>query len=183
MKQIKETTREYKQRYYQKNKDKYTKRHFEYRNSHHGKIIQILTNINSRCYNPKTSSFKYYGAKGIENYLSYNDLDYLWERDKAGALKCPSIDRLYSDKDYTLENCQFIELVENCAKDKRKSVIQMTLDGKIVKEWDSMMEAEKIGKFSAGNISLCCLGKRKTHKGYMWEFNNETKIEKEEDDG
>lgn len=52
---------------------------------------------------------------------------------------------------------------------KRKKVYQYTLDNQLVKVWESARETNKDG-FSYKNISQCCNGKRKTHKGYKWSF-------------
>ncbi len=38
---------------------------------------------------------------------------WLWIRDKAGKMKRPSIDRINSGGNYTLNNCRFIELSAN----------------------------------------------------------------------
>lgn len=35
--------------------------------------------------------------------------------------------------------------------------------------FDSMADAKRIG-YNAGNISACCRGERKKHKGYKWKF-------------
>ena len=50
-----------------------------------------------------------------------------------------------------------------------KPVYQYTLDGKLVKIWDSASEAGRNG-FCQVNITQCCNGKRKTHKGYIWSY-------------
>lgn len=50
-----------------------------------------------------------------------------------------------------------------------KPVYQYTIDGKLVKIWDSAMECGRNG-FNQSNISACCLGKRKTHKGHIWSY-------------
>ncbi len=50
-----------------------------------------------------------------------------------------------------------------------RPVLQYTLEGKLVKEWSSMMEAERNG-FPHGNVSPCCAGKRKSAYGYIWKF-------------
>jgi group I intron endonuclease len=49
-------------------------------------------------------------------------------------------------------------------------VNQFTLDGELVKTWDSMTVAQNIGGFHKGNISRCCKGERKTHAGFRWEY-------------
>ena len=50
-----------------------------------------------------------------------------------------------------------------------KRVLQFTIDGKLVKEWESLAEAGRNG-FNFKNISLCCKGKRKTHGGFIWKY-------------
>jgi len=79
-------------------------------------LRDLLCLIKQRCNYPKDKKYKYYGGKGIKNYLSYENLCFLWERDKAIKMKHPSIDRIDSNKDYTLENCQFIEMAINRIK-------------------------------------------------------------------
>lgn len=56
---------------------------------------------------------------------------------------------------------------------KSKKVSQYTLDGELVKIWDSAAEAGRNG-FIQSKVSLCCLGKRKTHKNFIWRYYNET---------
>ena len=51
-----------------------------------------------------------------------------------------------------------------------KPVLQYTMDGKFVKEWPSTMQAEREGGFNNRQISACCRGKRKTHKGFIWKY-------------
>jgi len=48
-----------------------------------------------------------------------------------------------------------------------KKVLQLTLDGVLVREWESVNECHRNG-FDKGHVSACCLGKSKTHKGYRW---------------
>lgn len=47
-------------------------------------------------------------------------------------------------------------------------VLQLTLDGELVKEWPSMAEAERQTGISHTNISNCCNGKRKQTNGFKW---------------
>lgn len=54
---------------------------------------------------------------------------------------------------------------ERCSK----KVLQLTLDGIIVREWASVNECGRNG-FSIGNVAACCNGKLKTHKGYRWMY-------------
>ena len=83
--------------------------------------INTLININQRCNNPKVQAYKYYGKKGIKNYLSLKEIKFLWFRDKAYLMKQPSIDRENNNADYTLDNCKFIELSINVSKRSYKN--------------------------------------------------------------
>lgn len=72
--------------------------------------------ICQRTDNPKSPGYKYYGGRGIKNFLTINDLKYLWNRDKSDKMKRPSIDRIDPDGNYTLKNCRYIEFNENSRK-------------------------------------------------------------------
>ena len=52
---------------------------------------------------------------------------------------------------------------------RSKKVLQLTLSGDLIREWPSTQECERNG-FSSGNISQCCNGERKSHKGFKWEY-------------
>ena len=54
-----------------------------------------------------------------------------------------------------------------------RPILQYTKTGELVKEWPSMMEAERNG-FCHGNVSPCCLGKRKSAYGYLWRYKDTT---------
>ena len=63
--------------------------------------------------------------------------------------------------------------------DNKKQVVQLTLDKKLIKEFDSMHEAERHTGISFKHISLCCLSKCKTAKGYIWMFKEDYIMNKE----
>ena len=52
---------------------------------------------------------------------------------------------------------------------KSKKVFQYTLDGKLVKVWESTMDCDRNG-YCSPKVSSCCRGLRKTHKGYKWSY-------------
>ena len=51
----------------------------------------------------------------------------------------------------------------------RKRVLQYTLDGEFVREWESTAECGRNG-FDQSCVCLCCNGKRKTYKGFLWMY-------------
>lgn len=67
------------------------------------------------------------------------------------------------------ENCNYGTHNERIAKALSKPILQLTLDGHLIREWDSMSECGRNGFFHSA-ISLCCRGKQKTHKGFRWEY-------------
>ena len=50
-----------------------------------------------------------------------------------------------------------------------KKVYQYTLSGILVREWPSTQECSRNG-FIQGEVSNCCRGKCKTHKGFIWSY-------------
>jgi len=87
--------------------------------------------------------------------------------------------------DNRLENLEIVTSKENCnygtrnerlskinTKNKAiwcKGVIQKDKDGNIIARYDSRLEAERKTGFGNREIGRVCNGKRKTHKGYIWE--------------
>lgn len=54
-------------------------------------------------------------------------------------------------------------------KEKSKPVYQYTKNGELIKIWSSTNECGRNG-YSQECVSLCCNGKHKTHKGYLWSY-------------
>ena len=74
------------------------------------------------------------------------------------------------------DNLEWCDAKYNCnygnhSKKRCKSVLQFSKDGKYLKTWNSIKDAEiSIGKT---HIWDCCIGKRNTCGGYIWKYNNE----------
>ncbi len=64
-----------------------------------------------------------------------------------------------------------IELQENNRdlSNMKKRVLQYTLDGEFVREWESTRECGRNG-FNQGAVADCCNGKRKSHKGFRFMY-------------
>ena len=50
-----------------------------------------------------------------------------------------------------------------------KPVLQLSLSGELIREWPSTAECGRNG-FNRGHVAECCLGKRKTHKGFRFMY-------------
>jgi len=49
-------------------------------------------------------------------------------------------------------------------------IVQYTLDGCLIKEWDSVTSASKELKIRQSGISCCLLGRYKKSHGYIWKY-------------
>ena len=63
---------------------------------------------------------------------------------------------------------------ERMAKTKSKKVLQLSLDGDLIREWPSTQECERNG-FDHSHVVDCCNGKRKTHKGFRFMYADDYK--------
>ena len=50
-----------------------------------------------------------------------------------------------------------------------KRVLQLSLSGDLIREWESTQECERNGFYSS-NVSACCNGKLPHYKGFLWMF-------------
>lgn len=82
-----------------------------YKKSH--RWVRFVEWARRRCSDPKSRAYSWYGGRGIRCELLAADAKLLWERDGAAKMARPSLDRIDVDGNYTLENCRFIEFVEN----------------------------------------------------------------------
>ena len=53
-----------------------------------------------------------------------------------------------------------------------KKVLQYTLNGEFVREWESTNECGRNG-FNQQHVSACCRGEQKTHKGFIFKYKEE----------
>lgn len=52
---------------------------------------------------------------------------------------------------------------------RSKSVLQLTKNGELVREWPSTREASRKG-YNNGGIYSCLIGKKKYYKGFIWKY-------------
>lgn len=53
---------------------------------------------------------------------------------------------------------------------RSKGVTQYDLQGKFIRDWESMMDVERELNISHTYISLCCRHKTRSAKGYVWRY-------------
>lgn len=62
--------------------------------------------------------------------------------------------------------------MKNLPKNLTTKVYQFDLEGKLIKQYDSISEAVKATQINSANISHCCSGDIITAGGYVWLYNN-----------
>ena len=71
-------------------------------------------------------------------------------------------------------NCNHGTRNERAAKALSKKVLQLSLTGELIREWESTRECGRNG-FDSGHVAACCNGKRKTHKGFRFMYYDDYK--------
>ena len=71
------------------------------------------------------------------------------------------------NNNYATRNERIAKAMTNGKLSKR--VIQLSLSGDFIREWESTMECGRNG-FNQGNIVSCCQGKRKSADGFRWMY-------------
>lgn len=54
-------------------------------------------------------------------------------------------------------------------QDQSKQVYQYNTQGELIKIWESTMECKRNG-YTQSSISACCRGELKSHRGYIWSY-------------
>ena len=72
------------------------------------------------------------------------------------------------------ENNNYATRNERISKAHSKRVLQLSLSGELIREWESTHECERNG-FNKGAVSRCCNGKLPHYKGFLWMFADDYK--------
>lgn len=75
-------------------------------------------------------------------------------------------------------NCNYGTRIQRIKEKQNMAVMQYTLDGKFIAEYDSMHIAADTIKQEAGHICDCCLGNRSYAYGYFWRYKDDGLYEK-----
>ena len=80
----------------------------------------------------------------------------------------PQVDHIDNDKTHNyVNNLQWITNRDNNRKSKNKPILQLDLDGNLIREWEC---AHDVGHIVSKNINECLKGRRKTAYGYKWVY-------------
>lgn len=108
-------------------------------------INKAWNHMKSRCYNPKSKDYKWYGARGIKvcdewknNFMNF----YEWSMNN-GWKEGYEINRIDNDGNYSPDNCKWISHKNQCRN--RNSNRFVTVDGetKLMCEWAEIIETRQ----------------------------------------
>lgn len=106
------------------------------------KLKRTLSQMKQRCYNPKNTNYKNYGARGIKickEWLENSDNFYKWSRENGynpsfNTFEC-TIDRINVNDDYSPSNCRWVSM--KVQQNNRTNNRKITLNGttKTASQW------------------------------------------------
>lgn len=147
----------------------YSKKYnFGYWTKTHGlsatKAYVIWNTMMARCYNKKTKSYKYYGARGIKVCKDWHDVRKfnIWFNKKySNDLQ---IERIDVNKDYSPSNCTFTDIIWQ-ARNRRSNVLnesKVRLINRLTREGVNQTEIGK--RLGISNKTIHCVVKKQTWK-------------------
>jgi hypothetical protein len=102
----------------------------------------VWMGIKERCYNKNSSSYKYYGAKGVkmcDEWLNSMVTFYDWLHKNGYDNTAPfgkfTVDRINSDGDYSPENCRLTTLKEQCYNRSSNNMVTYNGETKTISEF------------------------------------------------
>ena len=150
----------------------------------HKSLYYRWRNMWRRCKNPNNWNYKHYKDVHIDESFRYlsNYVDTVMHLKNFDLLKSNlskyAIDKDLKDREYSPSSLTIVskstnskERIDRCGIPRpKKPTIGIPVDNsKQVLVYESVIDVKKDG-FDNGNISKCCRGKLKTHKGYKWFY-------------
>lgn len=123
-------------------------------------------NMNTRCSNPGSTQFKFYGQRGIsvcERWASFeNFLSDVGERPTPKH----SLDRIDPNGNYEPANCRWVTHTTQC-RNRRSNRPVIRSDGA---RFNSLAEAAESVGGTTSSVWDVCQGKSNVHRGFGWSY-------------
>lgn len=123
-------------------------------------------NMRTRCENPKSTQWKWYGAKGVTVCERWKVFGLFLEDMGERPSKQHTLDRIDRSKGYEPGNVKWSVMTEQCRnRSSNRSVVRD--DGR---SFTSMAEAAESVGGTIGGIWTVCNGNAKRHRGFGWRY-------------
>lgn len=111
-------------------------------------------------------------SQTMDTFLS---LYHTWQKSEFKRSLAPSVDRINNEEGYVIGNLQWVTNEYNSKKyideeAEKKGEIIVYKNNRIVGKYKTQQEVANAIRGRQGNISTVLLGKRKTYKGYSFEY-------------
>lgn len=105
------------------------------------KEYQVWIHIHSRCTNPKSKGFKYWGGRGIKmcDRWLHSFERFLEDMGKCPA-NCRGIDRIDNNGNYEPANCKWATFVEQLNNTSRNVFVQYKGESKTMAQWSRVID-------------------------------------------
>jgi len=99
------------------------------------KTYAVWTAMKQRCYNPKETNYKWYGARGIQVCAKWKNSFLSFLADMGEVPKNKQLDRINNNRNYSPKNCKWSSPIQN-SNNKRNNK-KFKIDGvwKTAPEW------------------------------------------------
>lgn len=141
------------------------------------KVYQVFQAMKNRCNSVGNEEYHRYGGRGITYSPSWETFEGFWKDMESTFVDGLSLDRINNDGNYCKENCQWVPLAANIAKDvKRREVDQYRVAFEptkhlvFMKRWESITKAAEDLGLRASHIVAVAKGREKTHGGCAWKY-------------
>jgi len=101
------------------------------------RLKKAYSNMNGRCYNPKTNGYKYYGGKGVivcNEWLNDRNKFYEWALEN-GYENNLTLDRIKTEGNYEPNNCRWITHKEQQSNRTNNIFIEVDGEVKTISRW------------------------------------------------
>jgi len=100
------------------------------------RLYSIWASMRTRCNNPNSHGFQYYGARGICICEEWNDFQafYEWAMSN-GYAENLTIDRIDVDGNYSPENCRWVTPAEQTRNTRNNRIVTIQGETHILNEW------------------------------------------------